>query len=192
MTPIPFWKDVFRSAMAILVWQIALAVRRRFRLWILVVAMLLVGGGVQAQSTAFDRLTPALPTANERKAADIASWVTAGVAIGLDFKESWKGGKEERLAFVAKVGTVYAITFLIKEIAHRKRPCSPECGVDRSDSSFPSGHTAIAFSTMGGPRMAISVPLAVSTGGLRIAAGKHWLTDTLVGAGVGLLASRIR
>lgn len=145
-----------------------------------------------AQGTAFDQVTPALPTMNERKAADIASWVTAGVVVGLDFRESWQKGRDARYSFIARVGTVYALTYLVKELTQRERPCSPDCGMDQSFGSFPSGHTAIVFSTVGGPRLAISLPLSVSTGGLRIAAGKHWLTDTLAGAGIGLLASRIR
>ena len=163
------------------------------KLYTLVAVLIAACSGlVQAQGTSLDRLTPALATPAERRAADIASWVTAGVVVGLDFRESWKGGKEERLTFVARVGAVYGMTFLLKEVTHRNRPCAPECGVDRPDSSFPSGHTAIVFSTVGGPRLAVTVPLAISTGGLRIAAGKHWLTDTLAGAGIGLLASRIR
>ena len=73
-----------------------------------------------------------------------------------------------------------------ERVIERERP-------DGSDRlSFYSMHTAMAFQTLGGPRLAVALPVSVGTGGLRVAAGKHWLTDVLVGAGVGALTSRIR
>lgn len=51
---------------------------------------------------------------------------------------------------------------------------------------------ADAFAGLGGPRLEFALPLAVSTGGLRVAADKHWLTDVLAGAAVGAITSRIR
>jgi membrane-associated phospholipid phosphatase len=151
-----------------------------------------------AQSTALDRMTPALPSAGERRAADIVSWATAITAVALDAKASIGGCSGQDACYHAivytglRVGATYGAVFALKELVHRVRPCAPECASDNPDFSLPSGHTAIAFSTMGGPRLMFSLPLAVSTGGLRVAAGKHWLTDTLAGAGIGLLTSRIR
>lgn len=141
-----------------------------------------------AQGTSFDRLTPALPTAGERRAASIASWVTVGTLIALDTRASWK--RDDRAFALQMEGVRLFATFtvatLAKGLAHRERPD----GSDRQ--SFYSMHTAMAFQTLGGPRVLVAVPLSVGTGGLRIAAGKHWLTDVLVGAGVGSLTSRLR
>jgi membrane-associated phospholipid phosphatase len=103
----------------------------------------------------------------------------------------------------ARVGVTFGAVYGLKKLFARRRPCSygpdvhgynyaESCGIDNPDYSFPSGHTAFAFSTIGGPRLAFALPLAVGTGGLRVAANKHWLTDTLAGAGIGLLTSRIR
>ncbi len=58
--------------------------------------------------------------------------------------------------------------------------------------ALPSSTGKVGFSTVGSSRLAFSLPLAIGTGGLRVAAGKHWVSDVLVGAGVGLLTSRIR
>lgn len=162
-----------------------------------------------AQATALDKWTPPLPTAGERQAADIASWATAIAAAALDAKASIGGcdGQDQCYHAIvttgARIGATYGAVFLLKKLVSRQRPCAigPDvhgynyydvCGSDNPDFSFPSGHTALAFSTIGGPRLAFSLPLAVGTGGLRVAAGKHWLTDTLAGAGIGLLTSRIR
>lgn len=148
--------------------------------------------------TSLDRWTPPLPTEGERTAASIASWATLGVALALDAKATigkCDGQDQCYHAIVTtglRVGATLGATALVKHLVHRARPCASACGIDSPDTSFFSGHTALAFSTIGGPRLAFSLPLAVGTGGLRVAAGKHWLTDTLVGAGVGALTSRIR
>lgn len=156
------------------------------------IALWLACQPVSAQSVALDKLTPALPTAGERAAADWASWGTALTAVALDTKASWDA--PDRLhAFElegARIGITYGAVFLVKALAHRARPCAPSCGVDNPESSFYSAHTALAFSTLGGSKWALS--LGVTTGGLRVAAGKHWLTDVLTGAFAGWATSRVR
>lgn len=148
----------------------------------------------RAQAIGIDHLTPPLPSADARKAADIASWGTAIADVGLDARASWECADRARCFELqgVRTGVVYGIAFLAKILVHRDRPCAPSCGIDNPAYSFFSAHTAIAFSTLGGPRLAVALPFAVGTGGLRVAAGKHWLSDVLVGAGVGAIASRIR
>lgn len=149
--------------------------------------LLLLAAPVSAQSVAVDRWTPALATTQERRAADIASWATVLTAVALDTKASWDA--PDRLkAFElegVRIGLVYGSAYLVKTLTHRTRPCAPVCGIDSANSSMFSAHTAAAFSTG-------QWSFAITTGGLRIAAGKHWLTDVLVGAGVGALTSRIK
>lgn len=145
--------------------------------------------------TAFAEVRLQLPTAGERKAADIASWATVITVVVLDAKASWDCQDRTRCFELQgiRTGVVYGSVFAAKLAVHRARPCAPsDCGIDNPDFSFFSAHTAIAFSTIGGPRLSVSLPLAISTGGLRVAAGKHWVSDTLVGAGVGYAASFIR
>ena len=91
-----------------------------------------------------------------------------------------------------RLGVTAGVATALKVAVHRTRPCAPSCGADNPNFSFPSGHTAFAFSAMGGGRASVMLPLAVGTGGLRVAAGKHWLTDTLAGAALGWVTSGIR
>jgi len=136
----------------------------------------------------------ALPTEAQRHAADVASWGTVLTVVALDARHSWECADRARcfVAQGARVGVTYGVVFAVKKLIHRQRPCAPDCGSDNPNFSFYSAHTALAFTTVGGPRLAFVLPLSIGTGGLRVMAGKHWLTDTLVGAGAGLLTSKIR
>lgn len=166
---------------------------------------LAIAAPAAAQPLAVDRPFHALPTANERKAADYLSWATVVSSVLLDTKASWDGhcspvksgdhADQVVRCFElqgARVGATYGLVFAAKLLLKRERPCAPDCGGDVADQSFFSGHTALAFSTLGGPRLAFALPLAVGTGGLRIAAGKHYFSDVAVGSLAGLLTSRIR
>lgn len=144
---------------------------------------------VHAQALPVDRLTPPLPTAAERHVADIASWGTVLAAVALDAKASWDAPDRKR-AFLLQGGRIaiaQGLTFGLKLALHRQRPCAPDssCGSDNPDFSFPSGHTMLAGTTFGGPRLAFTLPLIIGTGGLRIAANKHYLTDVATGALIG-------
>lgn len=130
----------------------------------------------------------------EERAADVASWATVATLVALDTIDAWRT-EDRRQALThegVRVGATYAVVFAAKLLVQRERPCAPACGHDNPRFSFFSGHTALAFSTVGGPSLAVTLPLAVSTGGLRVAAHKHWVSDVLVGSAVGLLMSRIR
>lgn len=162
--------------------------------YLVALLLLFFAAPVFGQSIALDTLTPPFPTAGERHAADAASWVTAITAVALDAKASWDCPEPLHCFEMQgiRVGVTYGLAFTVKTLVHRLRPCSPDCGTDSPDTSFYSAHTAIAFETLGGPRLSFALPLAVSTAGLRVAAGKHWLSDVLVGAGIGAVTSRIR
>jgi membrane-associated phospholipid phosphatase len=133
----------------------------------------------------------ALPTTSEQRVADLASWATVLTALTLDGLDTPRS-RGPLLKTGLRVGLAIGTTQIVKQLVHRHRPCAPVCGIDSPDSSFFSMHTTLAFSTLGGPRLAFAIPLAVGTGTGRVLANKHWLTDTLVGAGVGAALSRIR
>lgn len=162
-------------------------------------AVLLVASGASAQPTRVDRAIGPLASPGARQMADRVSWATVGAALALDevdrYRVHCRGVGDDCLATLAadgiRVGVTVGALTLIKRLAGRARPCAPGCA--DASGSFPSLHTALAFSAMGrGRRLGFTVPLAVTSGGLRIAAGRHWLTDTLAGAAAGAAANMIR
>ncbi|WP_282055755.1 phosphatase PAP2 family protein [Maribacter luteus] len=68
-------------------------------------------------------------------------------------------------------------------------------------NSFPSGHTSIAFSTGSvlyeefkdtSPILAYSgFGLATTTGAFRLTNNKHWVSDILVGSGIGIMMTKL-
>jgi membrane-associated phospholipid phosphatase len=164
------------------------------RIGVAVALLLCLAGSAAAQALPIDRLTPALPTAGERRAAEITSWVTVGVALTLDTIASIKSDRPARaLGLEAiRLTSVYGVTATVKHFVHRDRPCAPACGIDAPDTSFFSMHTAFPASTIGGPRLSFSVTLTGLTGAGRVLADRHYLTDVVVGGLVGGALSRIR
>ena len=78
-----------------------------------------------AQSTAFDRMTPPLPTTGERKAADIASFATLGTAMAFDFKAAWDVRDNRAHAvqmFAARALVTFVSASIAKGLAGRVRP----------------------------------------------------------------------
>lgn len=109
----------------------------------------------------------------------------AGVKAKHDLKERLA---VELTAYLAMA----AITNIAKYTLREKRPDS------NSRNSFPSGHTATAFT--GAELMRIeyglwpgiaSYTLATGVAFLRLYNGRHWLNDVIAGAGVGILSARI-
>lgn len=142
-----------------------------------------------AATSCYAQPTPLDPTNlswNNTNLANILSDVSVGLSITGDTINSWK--QEDRKHAFIKQGertvVVLGATELVKLLVHRERP-------DHSDDlSFYSEHTAFSALSFTGPRFVFVLPLTVSTGYLRIAANKHYLTDTLVGAIAGGLAGK--
>ena len=95
---------------------------------------------------------------------------------------------EETIAYTCAISTGYLLKYTIK----RERP-------DGSDNrSFPSGHTLFAFTGAELTRMDYgwgwgggAYAVAVYTGAERIWCNKHWFTDVLAGAGIGILSAHV-
>lgn len=90
---------------------------------------------------------------------------------------------------------MYSTVALLKNTTHVLRP-------DKSSyTSFPSGHTAQAFAAATflneeyGEQFKwmpfLSYGIATGVGGLRIANNKHYISDVLVGAGIGVVSTKI-
>ena len=107
------------------------------------------------------------------------------------------------------------VTELTKRLVGRERPymqeCDPDdpdaaCGTERSYESFLSGHTSMAFTGAGlvcahhqrlpiygggvadPAACAMAIAAATTVGTLRITADRHYLSDVVVGAALGLLS----
>ncbi|MCZ2471731.1 phosphatase PAP2 family protein [Aquirufa ecclesiirivi] len=103
-------------------------------------------------------------------------------------------GKEQLGLFLVGTGIYVISTQGLKRIINETRP-------NGSEHSFPSGHTATAFfgATVLAKELGKEYPwlaitgytLAAGTGYLRLANNEHWLSDVLVGAGIGIASAEI-
>lgn len=82
------------------------------------------------------------------------------------------------------------VTILLSEVVKRTVPRTRPDGSDRK--SFWSEHTAVTcVSGFGSKREAIGAALCGAVAYLRMAGGRHWLSDVATGAAVGFSVSRI-
>lgn len=116
--------------------------------------------------------------------APYAGYVVAGLMGAGD-----RGWAEHLLAAGTSAVFLTALTRGIKYTVCRPRP-------EGGTHSFPSGHTATAFVGAElirleyGPWWGLGAySLAVSTAALRVWHGRHWTSDVLAGAGIGILCA---
>ena len=91
-------------------------------------------------------------------------------------------------AYIAETAIVNGLKYTVKE----KRPDS------KARNSWPSGHTATAFTGAELTRLeygwkvgSIAYGVAIATGVLRVYNNRHWCNDVLAGAGIGILSANI-
>lgn len=90
---------------------------------------------------------------------------------------------------------VNAIVYPTKKLTKQLRPDAS------NNNSFPSGHTATAFAAAEFMRMeyknvspwygVAGYTMAVATGYLRMYNNKHWFSDVVAGAGIGILSTKL-
>jgi hypothetical protein len=112
-------------------------------------------------------------------------------AFGVKAKNHWFD--QTKYLFISNVIS-YTITGNLKTIINKTRP-------DGLPYSFPSGHTNIAFTNAtvlynefkdSAPVLAYSgFAFATTTGVFRMINNKHWLSDVLTGAGIGILVTEL-
>lgn len=113
-------------------------------------------------------------------------------AAGVEGRSSW-GRMMASDAFSAFL--MGSTVNVLKHTTHVERPDGS------NDRSFPSGHTATAFMTATmlakeyshkSPWVGIGAyTVASATGLMRMANNKHWLSDVLTGAGIGVLSTEL-
>jgi Membrane-associated phospholipid phosphatase len=104
--------------------------------------------------------------------------------------------KKQLLIGGVSIAMLNAIVQPLKKTTHELRP-----NLTGDEQSFPSSHTAISFlgaeivhqelSDRYPAASLIGYGVATSTGVLRILKNKHWLTDVLVGAALGILVGKV-
>ncbi|MDH7444340.1 phosphatase PAP2 family protein [Aquimarina sp. 2201CG14-23] len=113
--------------------------------------------------------------------------------FGVESKNHWFDQTKNLL--ISSLITSAATTILKQEV-RKERPEDPT-----KLNSFPSGHTSMAFVSAAvlyeefidtSPLLAYSgYFFAITTGSLRMMNNKHYLSDVLVGAGIGILSTRL-
>lgn len=121
--------------------------------------------------------------------APVPFYLGLGFIPGINHRSDWK---EQLLAGVSAYAVMAILTNSMKYSFRVKRPDSS------ARNSFPSGHTATVFT--GAELMRIEYGNWVGLGAYFIATGvsvlriyndRHWLSDVLGGAGIGILSARI-
>jgi membrane-associated phospholipid phosphatase len=127
-------------------------------------------------------------------------YIVAAPAIALYALDAFgikaKNNIANRTALLLKSEVMVSVaTFSLKKITHEQRPDHT------TDDSFPSGHTSHVFMAAtllhheyGADHPWVSVfgyATATGVGVLRIMNDRHWISDVLVGAGIGVLSANV-
>lgn len=128
---------------------------------------------------------------------DYTQYIPAGLVYGLNIAGIKGKHNYKELSMTYAVSQILsgAVVFPTKRLIKEERP-------DRSDNkSFPSGHAATAFSTAHFMfkeykdynfwLASSGYSFAVFTGVYRIINNKHWATDVVAGAGIGITATEV-
>jgi len=127
---------------------------------------------------------------------DFSQWAPAAAVYGLNaFGVKGKNNLKDRSIILASSYLMMsASVFALKSITKVERPDGS------SNNSFPSGHTATAFA--GAEFMyqeykdqsvwygIAAYGVAAGTGVFRMYNNRHWLTDVVAGAGIGILSTK--
>ena len=103
--------------------------------------------------------------------------------------------KDAAILYAMSMGISTAVIYPLKKVTHEERP-------DNSNfNSFPSGHTSTAFVSaeflrrefgQKYPWLAVAgYAVATGTGMLRVYNNKHWVSDVVAGAGIGIASTTI-
>ncbi|WP_025762569.1 phosphatase PAP2 family protein [Dyadobacter tibetensis] len=160
----------------------------------LAMASLVVQGKISRQLN--DRVYDAHPSFHT-KADDYLVWAPGVVSLGLaaaGVKGKHDLGDQVVLAILSNV-IAQAATQSLKRLVDKQRPNGKDY------QSFPSGHSATAFTNAQllheeyGQRSVLysigGYGTASAVGALRIMNHEHWLSDVLMGAGIGIAATKV-
>jgi len=123
--------------------------------------------------------------------APIAEMYLADI-LGVKSKNHWFD--QSKYLFISNLISS-TITYRLKVMTNKERPSGG------NNHSFPSGHTTLGFTNASvlyqefkdsSPVLAYSgFAFATATGGFRMLNNKHYISDVLVGAGIGILVTEL-
>lgn len=128
---------------------------------------------------------------------DYMVFIPAAAVYGLDLlnTKSKSDPLNQTIIFAKTSALTLALVYGLKYITKETRPDGS------NDNSFPSAHTAVAFAyatvlheEFKDKSVWISIAgysAATATGAFRILNNKHWYSDVLVGAGLGILSTKL-
>ena len=174
---------------------------RQSRITNYVIPAILIGGGIAINNQDFKNKQTSWHNENYKdfnnKADDFLQLAPHTAVFGLD----WIGVKSKH-GFKDKVGLMLTGGIIMLGTVQALKYGTKDMRPDGSSAnSFPSGHTANAF--FGATILAkeysdksILIPIggyavATLTGALRMANNRHWASDVLVGAGIGIISGEV-
>lgn len=129
------------------------------------------------------------------KADDYIQYATAVGYVGLGFIPRIKTRSVLNERLIAGVNAYATMAILVNAMKYTIMHPRPGSG---TRNSFPSGHSATAFTgaelmriEYGNPIGLAGYAVAVTVGALRIYNDRHWITDVIGGAAIGILSARI-
>ncbi len=159
--------------------------------------LIMTGLIMKGEDTHFRRLRNDYAQEFHRPFDNYIQYAPAAVMLGM--KAFGVKGRSDRGRMIASDALSMAIMAgVVQTIKHTTNVTRPD-GTD--NHSFPSGHTATAFMTATmltkeyghiSPWIGMGAySFATATGLMRIANNKHWLSDVLTGAGIGIISTEL-
>ncbi|KIC90285.1 phosphatase PAP2 family protein [Flavihumibacter sp. ZG627] len=134
---------------------------------------------------------------NKLRIDDYLQFAPAVIVFGIDATgiKAKHNLRDRTMLFLMSNIITNASVFSIKNLSHQLRPDGS------AYTSFPSGHTAEAFANAEFLRQeyknvspwygVAGYAIAATTGYLRLYNNKHWISDVVAGAGVGIASTRL-
>ncbi|MGI6233308.1 MAG: phosphatase PAP2 family protein [Prevotella sp.] len=159
---------------------------------------LIVGGLIEKhQDDKFRQLRNDFMPYFHRTLDNYTQFLPAAVLVGMKMAGVPSASTWKRMLVADAISTAImsSTVWTLKNITHVERPDGSNC------QSFPSGHTATAFMTATmlneeyghlSPWVGVGAyTAATATGLMRMANNKHWLSDVMVGAGIGIISTEM-
>lgn len=170
---------------------------RLYRMTYIAVPLIVGGVIMQGRDREFRELRHCYAPSFRYMYDDYLQYAPAAVMVGIK-AAGVKGRSSWGRMLVSDAFSAGVMAIAVNSLKYTVREMRPD---GSGNNSFPSGHTATAFMTAtmlhkeyGGRSAWYSIAgysMATATGVSRMLNNKHWLSDVMVGAGIGILATEV-